>query len=95
MDVIASIGTTTMTRLTETLSETPGANEWSVTLSATTTVDGIVINNDVYEKGILNTDELLELRVKLVDYTSESGTITVVFPNGVSSTKFFDVLCNN
>ena len=95
MDVIASIGTTTMTRLTETLSETPGANEWSVTLSATTTVDGIVINNDVYEKGILNTDELLELRVKLVGYTSESGTITVVLPNGVSSTKTFDLLCNN
>jgi len=95
MDVIASIGTTTMTRLTETLSETPGANEWSVTLSATTTVDGIVINNDVYEKGILNTDELLELRVKLVDYASESGTVTVVLPNGVSSTKTFDLLCNN
>ena len=78
MDVIASIGTTTMTRLTETLSETPGPNEWSKSLPATTTVDRILINNDVYEKGILNTDELLELRIKLVGYTSESGTITVV-----------------
>ena len=95
MDVIASIGTTTMTRLTETLSETPGPNEWSKSLPATTTVDGILINNDVYEKGILNTDELLELRIKLVGYTSESGTITVVLPNGVSSTKTFDLLCNN
>ena len=95
MDVMASIGTTTMTLLTETSSAIPGLNEWSVTLPATTTVDGIVINNDVYEKGILNTGELLELRVKLAGYASESGTVTVVFPNGVNSTKTFDLLCNN
>ena len=95
MDVIASIGTTTMTRLTETVSAIPGPNEWSMSLPATTTVDGIVINNDFYEKGILNTGELLDLRIKVAGYTSESGTMTVVFPNGVSSTKSFDVLCNN
>ena len=95
MDVMASIGTTTMTLLTETLSAIPGPNEWSVSLPATTTVDGIVISNDIYEKGILNTGELLELRVKLAGYASESGTVTVVLPNGVSSTKTFDLLCNN
>ena len=53
------------------------------------------INNDFYEKGILNTGELLDLRIKVAGYTSESGTMTVVFPIGVSSTKIFDVLCNN
>ena len=93
--MIASIGTTTMTRLTETVSAIPGPNEWSMSLPATTTVDGIVINNDFYEKGILNTGELLDLRIKVAGYTSESGTMTVVLPNGVSSTKIFDVLCNN
>jgi len=35
------------------------------------------------------------LRVKLAGYASESGTVTVVLPNGVSSTKTFDLLCNN
>jgi hypothetical protein len=95
MDVIANLDSNTTTFLTRSGDLLPGLNEWSVSIPATTTIDGIVRNNDVFQQGILNTGEIMELRVNLSGYSDESGTIVVVFPNGVSSTKKFDLLCNN
>ena len=95
MDVIANLDSNTTTFLTRSGDLLPGLNEWSVSIPATTTIDGIVKNNDVFQQGILNTGEIMELRVNLSGYSDESGTIVVVFPNGVRSTKKFDLLCNN
>ena len=95
MDVIANLDSNTTELLTRSGDLLPGLNEWSVSIPATTTIDGIVRNNDVFQQGILNTGEIMELRVNLSVYSDESGTIVVVFPNGVSSTKNFDLLCNN
>ena len=95
MDIIANLGSNTSTLLTRSGDLLPGINEWSVSIPATTSIDKIVKNNDVFQQGILNTGEIMELRVNLSGYSDESGTIVVAFPNGVSSTKNFDLLCNN
>ena len=95
MDVIVNLDLNTTALLKRSGDLLPGLNEWSVSIPATTTIDGIVRNNDVFQQGILNTGEIMELRVNLSGYSDESGTIVVVFPNGVSSTKKFDLLCKS
>ena len=84
-----------MTKLTRSDSNILGNNEWVITLPETISINGTQEPNDVYEPSIFNSSEVLQLSTKLNNYNQESGTLILIWPNGLKTTENFDSLCNN
>ena len=84
-----------MTKLTRSDSNILGNNEWVITLPETISINGTQEPNDVYEPSVFNSSEVLQLSTKLNNYNQESGTLILIWPNGLKTTENFDSLCNN
>ncbi|MFL2803907.1 MAG: hypothetical protein ACJ0BB_03260 [Dehalococcoidia bacterium] len=83
------------TKLSRSDSATLGNDEWFLNLSKTINIEGVEKPNDTYEPSIFNTNEILEISIKLNNYNQESGSFILVWPNGLKTTENFDSLCNN
>ena len=93
--LIAMDGTETMTKLIRSDDLILAGNEWHISLPDSISVEGDMQPNDVYEPSVFNKNEIAEVTVKINGYANESGTVVIIWPNGIKSAENFSSLCNN